>query len=148
MTIRTTRGFASATRSARTRRRSRASAPTTTSAETRAGLTDPATNHGSYREDDGGGEDEAADEAMGDRQNQDRELFAGDPHRREAREEAPDAEQELDPEQDEEHERDGDGDRVARPPHPRGDHRYVGEHRDGAGQVQVDTPGVSQERAE
>ena len=85
---------------------------------------------------------------MSHREDQHRELFAGNPQRRETREKAADAEQELDPEQAEEQARDGDGDHIARSPQPRGDDRQDDEHRDGAGQVQVDAPSVSEQRAE
>ena len=85
---------------------------------------------------------------MGDRQGGHRELLAGDPERREPRQEAADAEQELDAQQRAHEPRDGRRHRVAGATKLRGHDRNQPEHEHRPRQVEIDPPGVGQERAE
>ena len=85
---------------------------------------------------------------MGDRQNEHRRLSARDPDRRESREVAPDAEEQLDTEQREERPGDRRANGVGAPPEPRGHDRHHGEDGHGAREVEREPARVGQEGAE
>ena len=85
---------------------------------------------------------------MGDRQNEHRRLPARDPDRRESREVAPDAEEQLDAQQRKERPGDGGGNGISAPPEPSGHGRHDREDGHGTREMEREPARVRQEGAE